>query len=82
MRNEVATDLVRGGRRVFVARRVPADRHGASAADLKPHKLDGTMAFMIESRWVFHPTDFALEAGALDAEYDQAWDGFPKARLP
>ena len=37
---------------------------------------------MIESRWVFRPTAFALETGALDEDYDQAWDGFPKARLP
>ena len=55
---------------------------GASEADLKPHKIDGTMAFMIESRWVFHPTDYALETGALDADYDQVWTGFPKAELP
>ena len=54
----------------------------ASNADLKPHKIDGTMAFMIESRWVFRPTAFALETSALDEDYDQAWDGFPKARLP
>ena len=54
----------------------------ASNAELKPHKIDGTMAFMIESRWVFRPTAFALETGALDEDYDQAWDGFPKARLP
>jgi homogentisate 1,2-dioxygenase len=55
---------------------------GASEAELKPHKIDGTMAFMIESRWVFHPTDYALETGALDADYDQVWTGFPKAELP
>jgi len=55
---------------------------GASNAELKPHKIDGTMAFMIESRWVFHPTDYALETGALDEDYDQAWTGFPKTELP
>ncbi|MFA6115832.1 MAG: homogentisate 1,2-dioxygenase [Sphingomonas sp.] len=55
---------------------------GASEAELKPHKIDGTMAFMIESRWVFHPTDYALETGALDEDYDQVWTGFPKAELP
>jgi homogentisate 1,2-dioxygenase len=55
---------------------------GASEAELKPHKIDGTMAFMIESRWVFHPTDHALETGALDEDYDQVWTGFPKAELP
>ena len=56
--------------------------NAASNADLKPHKIDGTMAFMIESRWVFKPTDFALGTGALDEDYDQAWTGFPKAALP
>jgi homogentisate 1,2-dioxygenase len=55
---------------------------GASEAELKPHKIEGTMAFMIESRWVFHPTDHALKTGALDEDYDQVWSGFPKAQLP
>ena len=59
-----------------------ASWHGATKAELKPHKIDGTMAFMIESRWVFHPTDFALQTSALDEDYDQAWTGFPKADLP
>ncbi len=55
---------------------------GASEAELKPHKIDGTMAFMIESRWLFRPTGFAMETSALDADYDRAWTGFPKAQLP
>ena len=55
---------------------------GASEADLKPHKIDGTMAFMVESRWVFRPTDHALKTSALDEDYDQVWSGFPKATLP
>ncbi|MDB5673053.1 MAG: homogentisate 1,2-dioxygenase [Sphingomonas bacterium] len=55
---------------------------GASEAQLKPHKIDGTMAFMVESRWVFRPTDHALETSALDEDYDQVWTGFPKATLP
>lgn len=57
-----------------------ASWRGASEADLKPHKIDGTMAFMIESRWVFSPTRFAQDTSALDEDYDQAWDGFPKGR--
>ncbi len=40
------------------------------------------MAFMIESRWVFHPTDYALETGALDEDYDQVWTGFRRRNLP
>ncbi|KQN25986.1 homogentisate 1,2-dioxygenase [Sphingomonas sp. Leaf33] len=55
---------------------------GASEAELKPHKIDGTMAFMIESRWVFRATDYALETSALDEDYDEVWADFPKARLP
>ena len=55
---------------------------GASNAELKPHKIDGTMAFMIESRWVFSPTKFAQDTSALDEDYDQAWDGFPKGQVP
>jgi homogentisate 1,2-dioxygenase len=52
----------------------------ASAADLKPHKIDGTMAFMVESCWPYRPTRFALDRAQPD--YDEAWDGFPKAQLP
>ncbi len=55
---------------------------GASEADLKPHKIDGTMAFMVESRWVFRPTRFALDCAQLDEDYDEVWSGFPKAELP
>ena len=52
----------------------------ASEAELKPHKIDGTMAFMVESCWPYRPTSFALEHAQPD--YDEAWEGFPKARLP
>ena len=53
---------------------------GASEAELKPVKLDGTMAFMVESCWPYKPTAFALEHAQLD--YDAVWDDFPKAQLP
>ena len=59
-----------------------ASHAGATAADLKPHRIDGTMAFMFESRWVIRPTKFALETCALQADYDACWMGFPKAVLP
>lgn len=45
----------------------------ASNAPLQPHKLDNTLAFMFESRWRFVPTDFAMNGGALDANYPQCW---------
>ncbi len=54
---------------------------GASEADLKPHKIDGTMAFMVESRWAFKPTKFALDCSSLDEDYDEVWADFPKAKL-
>lgn len=54
----------------------------ASEAELKPHKIEGAMAFMVESCWAYRPTRFALETDALQQDYDAAWGGFPKARLP
>jgi len=47
----------------------------ASNAPLVPHKLDDTLAFMFESRWRFHPTEFALTGGALDTSYADCWSG-------
>ncbi|MBV8687267.1 MAG: homogentisate 1,2-dioxygenase [Alphaproteobacteria bacterium] len=55
---------------------------GASEAELKPHRIEGTMAFMVESGWPFRPTRFAMEMPALQEDYDAAWGGFPKAGLP
>jgi homogentisate 1,2-dioxygenase len=45
----------------------------ASAAALAPHKLDHTLAFMVESRWRFKPTAFAMESGLRDADYAACW---------
>jgi len=50
----------------------------ASAGELKPHKIDNTLAFMWESRYVFRPTKFALGAPQLQKGYDAVWDGFSK----
>ncbi|WP_445190863.1 homogentisate 1,2-dioxygenase [Sphingomonas sp. Tas61C01] len=57
-----------------------ASWQGASAAELKPHKIEGTMAFMLESCWPYKPTAHALDHAQLD--YDAVWSDFPKARLP
>jgi homogentisate 1,2-dioxygenase len=54
--------------------------HTASEAELKPVKIEGTMAFMVETCWPYRPTAWALERSQPD--YDQAWTGFPKAKLP
>ena len=52
----------------------------ASGAELKPAKIEGTMAFMVETCWPYRPTQFALDRAQPD--YDMAWSGFPKAQLP
>jgi homogentisate 1,2-dioxygenase len=45
----------------------------ASNAALAPHKLDNTLAFMFESRWRFHLTEWAQRAGARDDAYADCW---------
>jgi homogentisate 1,2-dioxygenase len=47
----------------------------ASVADLKPQKLDNTLAFMFESRYRFVPTAFAMTSGLLDTSYADCWLG-------
>lgn len=47
----------------------------ASNADLVPHKIDHTMAFMFETRYALRVTDFALQTSALQAQYQQCWSG-------
>ena len=54
----------------------------AVAADLKPMKIEGTMAFMFESRWVIRPTRWAAETPLCQLDYDDCWAGFDKAELP
>ncbi|MDB4942200.1 MAG: homogentisate 1,2-dioxygenase [Labilithrix sp.] len=51
-------------------------------ANLVPHKIDGTMAFMFESRAVIRPTRWATETPLAQASYDAVWDDFAKAKLP
>jgi homogentisate 1,2-dioxygenase len=48
----------------------------ASTSELKPHRLEDTLAFMFESRHVFRPTPQALEASFRQPDYDRVWDGF------
>jgi homogentisate 1,2-dioxygenase len=59
-----------------------ASWQSASQAELKPHKIEGTMAFMVESCWPYRPTAYALACDELQKDYDAAWGGFPKAQLP
>ena len=59
-----------------------ASYEAAVAADLVPHRIAGTMAFMFESRHVLRPTAFALESPTMQLDYDDCWSGFAKAVLP
>lgn len=45
----------------------------ASSADLKPVKIDNTMAFMFESSLVYAPTKFALESSLRQKDYLTCW---------
>jgi homogentisate 1,2-dioxygenase len=48
----------------------------ASNAELAPHKIADTLAFMFETRLVIRPTEFALRNAALQRDYDSCWAGF------
>jgi homogentisate 1,2-dioxygenase len=50
----------------------------ASNAELKPQKLEGTMAFMFESRYIIRPTKFAMECPQLQQDYGNVWQGLRK----
>ena len=47
----------------------------ASRAELAPQKLGDTLAFMFESRYVIHPTAYALAAPQLQPDYQRCWHG-------
>jgi homogentisate 1,2-dioxygenase len=51
----------------------------SSREDLKPRKIEDTLAFMWESRYVFRPTKFAMAARELQKDYDRVWSGFKGA---
>jgi homogentisate 1,2-dioxygenase len=50
----------------------------ASKAELKPVKLDNTLAFMFETGLPVRPTKFALETKILQHEYFECWQGLKK----
>jgi len=50
----------------------------AANAQLEPHRIENTLAFMFESRWVWRPTRAALQAREYQKDYDRAWEGFTK----
>jgi homogentisate 1,2-dioxygenase len=50
----------------------------AATEDLKPVKQSGTLAFMFETRFPQHVTEFAAELETLDADYQDCWRGLEK----
>ena len=50
----------------------------ASRAELGPHKLEGTLAFMFETRMAVRPTRYALEEKILQHEYYECWQGLKR----
>ena len=54
----------------------------ASTADLTPHKIETTLAFMFESRYALQPTAFAISDALLQPDYDAVWRGFSAATPP
>ena len=51
---------------------------GATQTELKPEKLTGTMAFMIETRFPQHLTRYAAEAETVQGDYTDCWKGLKK----
>ena len=49
----------------------------ASEAELAPHKINNTMAFMVETGLPWRVT--ARMMAEAEPDYDRVWDGFPKA---
>jgi homogentisate 1,2-dioxygenase len=50
----------------------------ASAAELKPQKVDDGLAFMFETPWPVTATRQALEADHLQHGYDEVWQGLQR----
>jgi homogentisate 1,2-dioxygenase len=50
----------------------------AATAELTPQKLDGTLAFMFESRWMILPTRQAIQAAHRQRDYDAVWSGLSR----
>ena len=51
----------------------------ASTAELRPQKIDGTLAFMFESRWMIIPTRQAMEAAHRQDDYDAVWGSLTRS---
>jgi homogentisate 1,2-dioxygenase len=53
-----------------------------STVELKPHKIDGSLAFMFETRFVGRPTKFATETPLLQGDYYTCWQELKSNFIP
>ncbi|SFS30216.1 homogentisate 1,2-dioxygenase [Brevundimonas viscosa] len=53
----------------------------AVKADLKPVKIENTLAFMFESRMPIRTTEWAQTSPTMQLDYDDVWTGFEKGRI-
>ncbi len=53
----------------------------AVAADLKPVKLENTLAFMFETRFPIRTTEWAQTSPTMQLDYDDVWTGFAKGDI-
>ena len=60
----------------------PTTFEKAQHADLSRHKIEGSMAFMFETRFVFRPTKVAMETAARQHEYYTCWQTLKKNFKP
>lgn len=58
-----------------------ATYEAAIAADLKPHRIEGTLAFMFETRAPIRVTKWAESTPLMQLDYDDCWSGFDKGRV-
>ncbi|MGI4818556.1 MAG: homogentisate 1,2-dioxygenase [Janthinobacterium lividum] len=58
-----------------------ASWEGATNADLKPHKIENTLAFMFETRMPIRTTTWAEQTPLMQLDYDDCWSGFDKGRV-
>jgi homogentisate 1,2-dioxygenase len=52
----------------------------AVKADLKPVKIENTLAFMFETRMPIRTTEWAQSSPTMQLDYDDVWTGFEKGR--
>jgi homogentisate 1,2-dioxygenase len=53
----------------------------AVSADLKPVKIENTLAFMFETRLPIRTTEWAQSSPTMQLDYDDVWTGFEKGRV-